>query len=150
MVALAAAAALAIIICAPADPLRAALDDDELAEIERCTPRCCTAAAAAAAAAPEDAAAAAPLLLAATVAPATAAVAPWWDGVVPTTLPDVKGMILNVVAAVALNPSVKSRSAQPTNPMESKLDFSVLNSIIFNGKIEYQDLYSNASICLLC
>ena len=111
MVALAAAAAaLAIIICAPADPLRAVLDDDELAEIERCTPRCCTAAAAAAAA-PEDAAAAAPLLLAATVAPATAAVAPWWDGVVPTTLPDVKGMILNVVAAVALNPSVKSRSA---------------------------------------
>ena len=109
MVALAAAAALAIIICAPADPLRAVLDDDELAEIERCTPRCCTAAAAAA---PEDAAAAAaPLLLAATVAPATAAVAPWWDGVVPTTLPDVKGMILNVVAAVALNPSVKSRSA---------------------------------------
>ena len=109
MVALAAAAALAIIICAPADPLRAVLDDDELAEIERCTPRCCTAAAAAA---PEDAAAAAaPLLLAATVAPATAAVAPWWDGVVPTTLPDVKGMILNVVAAVALNPSVKARSA---------------------------------------
>ena len=84
----AAAAALAIIICAPADPLRAVLDDDELAEIERCTPRCCTAAAAAA---PEAAAAAAaaPLLLAATVA--TAAVAPWWDGDVPTTLPDVKG-----------------------------------------------------------
>ena len=111
MVALAAAAALAIIICAPADPLRAVLDDDELAEIERCTPRCCTAAAAAAAAPEDAAAAAAPLLLAATVAPATAAVAPWWDGVVPTTLPDVKGMILNVVAAVALNPSVKSRSA---------------------------------------
>ena len=101
------AAVLVIIICAPADPLRAVLDDDELAEVERCTPRCCTAAAA-----PEAAvAAAAPLLLAATVAPATAAVTPWWDGDVPTTLPDVKGMILNVVAAVALNPSVKSRSA---------------------------------------
>ena len=85
------AAVLVIIICAPADPLRAVFADDELAEIERCTPRCCTAAAA-----PDEAAAAAaaalPLLLAATVAPATAAaVAPWWDGDAPTTLPDANG-----------------------------------------------------------
>ena len=84
------AAVLVIIICAPADPLHAVFADDELAEIERCTPRCCTAAAA-----PDEAAAAAaalPLLLAATVAPATAAaVAPWWDGDAPTTLPDANG-----------------------------------------------------------
>ena len=66
--------------------------DDELAEIERCTPRCCTAAAADADAAPDEAAAAAlPLLLAATVAPAPAAVAPWWDGDATTTLPGANG-----------------------------------------------------------
>ena len=71
------AAVLVIIICAPADPLRAVLADDELAEIERCTTRCCTGVAAAAEApeAAEAAAAAPPLLLAATAAPGD--VAPW-------------------------------------------------------------------------